>query len=95
MQNNGVEGEIYPDFKPCIPEELRKHIGVYILYGLSLTPEINMKFQSQADDNKNGNERSPTFRCIIGLQKNRNIVVLHILSILGYSRAYLDRKSVV
>ena len=38
MQNAGVEGEIYPDFKPFNPEELRKHLGVYIVHGLSPTP---------------------------------------------------------
>ena len=37
MQNSGVDGEIYPDFKPFIPEELRKLLGVYIVHGLSLT----------------------------------------------------------
>ena len=56
MQNTGVEGEIYPDFKPFIPEEIRKHLGVYILHGLSPTPELNMKFQSQAEDDINGND---------------------------------------
>ena len=34
MQNAEVEGEIYPDLKPFITEELRKHIGVYIVHGL-------------------------------------------------------------
>ena len=43
MQNPGVEVEIYPDFKPFIPKELREHLGVYIVHGLSLTPELNMK----------------------------------------------------
>ena len=56
MQNAGVEVEIYPDFKPFIPEELRKHLGVYIVPGLSPTPELNMKFQSQAEDDINGND---------------------------------------
>ena len=55
-KNAGTEGEIYPDFKPFIPEELRKHLGVYILHGLSPTPELNMNLQSQAEDNINGNE---------------------------------------
>ena len=32
MQNAEVEGEIYPDFKPFIPEELTKYLGVYILH---------------------------------------------------------------
>ena len=48
MHNAGVEGEIYPYFKPFIPEELRKHLGVYIVNGLSPIPEFNMKFLSQA-----------------------------------------------
>ena len=46
MQNAGVEGEIYPDFKPFIPEELTKHLGVYVAHGVSPTPELNMRFQS-------------------------------------------------
>ena len=45
MQNSGVEGEIYPDFKPFITEELSENLGVYIVHGLSQTPELNMKFQ--------------------------------------------------
>ena len=56
MQNSGIEGEIYPDFKPFILEYLRKHLGVYIVHGLSPTQEFNMKFQSQSEDNINGND---------------------------------------
>ena len=56
MQNAGSEGEIYPDFKLFIPEELRKHLGVYIVNDLSPTPYLNMKFQSQAEDDINGND---------------------------------------
>ena len=56
MQNDGIEGEIYPDFKPFIPEELRKHLGVFIVHGRSSTPDFNMKFQSQAEDDINGND---------------------------------------
>ena len=55
MQNAEVQGEIYPDFRPFITKELRKHHGVYIVHGLSPTPELNMKFQSQAEDDTNGN----------------------------------------
>ena len=43
MHNAGVEGEIYPDFKTFIPEDLRKHLGVYNVHGLSPTPELNME----------------------------------------------------
>ena len=56
MQNSGVEGEIYPDFKPFIPKELRKHLGVYIVHVLSPTLLFNMKFQSQTEDDINGND---------------------------------------
>ena len=80
MQNAGVEGEIYLDFKPFIHEDLRKHLGVYIVHGLSPTPELNMKFQSQAEDDIHGNDfvkrclgpaavrRHKHFRCFFATQ---------------------------
>ena len=56
MHNAGVEGEIYPDFKPFIPEKHRRHLGVYIVHGLSTTPDLNMKFQSQSEYDINVND---------------------------------------
>ena len=34
LANAGNVGEIYPDWKPFTPIELRKHIGVYFIDGL-------------------------------------------------------------
>ena len=56
LANAGQKGEIYPDFKPFTPTELRKHIGVYFVHGLSPSPHVNQKFQSQADNPMNGND---------------------------------------
>jgi hypothetical protein len=54
--NAGNKGRIYPDFIPFKPDELRQHIGVYILHGLSPSPQLTMKFQSQNVDPVNGND---------------------------------------
>ena len=56
LANAGQKGETYPDFKPSTLTELRKHIGVYFVHGLSPSPSVSHKFQSQADNPINGND---------------------------------------
>jgi len=45
---------LYPDFVPFTTAELKQHIGLYILNGISPSPNINQKFQSQKEDPVNG-----------------------------------------
>ena len=56
LANAGQSGKAYPDFKPFTVHELRQHIGVRILHGLSPSPRIEMKFSPQAKDPINGND---------------------------------------
>ena len=56
MENAGNIGEIYPDFYPFTPDETRKHLGVYIVHGLAPSPEANMKFKTQSEDDINRND---------------------------------------
>ena len=55
LANAGQAFQAYPDYKPFTVHELRKHIGVRILHGLSPSPRIEMKFSPQAKDTINGN----------------------------------------
>ena len=56
LANSGQEDEIYPDFKPFSNDELRKHIGVYMVHGLAPSLHVSMKFASQQEDDINGND---------------------------------------
>ena len=56
LSNSGNDGEIYPNWKPFGPAELRKHIAVYFVQGLSPSQTIDMKFKSQGDNDINGND---------------------------------------
>ena len=57
MQANASnEGEVYPDWTPFTPVEFRKHIGVYMINGVSPSPSVGMKMKSQNDDDINGND---------------------------------------
>ena len=62
MENAGKLGrgkkkkKIYPDFVPFDVRELKQHIGVRILHGISPSPRLEMKFKSQRDDEVNGND---------------------------------------
>ena len=56
IANAGQEGEIYPDFVPFTPIELRKHIGLYFLHGLAPSQLLNMKFKTQRENCINGND---------------------------------------
>ena len=55
MENAGNVGEIYSDFYPFTLDEMRRHLGVYIVHGLSPSPEASMKFNTQSEDDINGN----------------------------------------
>ena len=56
LENAGQPGKLYPDFTPFTVKELRQHIGVRILHGLSPSPRVEMKFDNQAKDPVNGND---------------------------------------
>ena len=46
MNNAGSGGGMYQDFKLFSKVELQKHLGLYILNGLSPSPQVAMEFQS-------------------------------------------------
>ena len=56
LENAGSEGHPYPDFTPFNPKEFRQHLGVRLLHGISPSPRIAMKFQSQQQNDVNGND---------------------------------------
>ena len=55
MQNAGLGGK-YPDFEDFTLDELMQHTSLYLLQGLSPSPQIEMKFKSQLEDPVNGND---------------------------------------
>jgi hypothetical protein len=71
---------IYPDFIPFKTEEFKKHIGLFILNGLSPSPQISQKLKSQKEDPVNGSDiccdsfgpnaerRHKHFRCFFAVQ---------------------------
>ena len=56
LANADQEGDIYPDLKPFSNDELRNHIGVYMVHGLDPSPQMSMKFASQQEDDINVND---------------------------------------
>ena len=56
LANAGQDDEVYPDYIPFYNDGLRKHIGVYMVHGLSPSPHVSMKFNSQQEDDINGND---------------------------------------
>ena len=56
LANAGENGTTYPDFVPFDVDELRSHVGLYVLQGLSPSPRIEYKFKRQCDDPVNGND---------------------------------------
>ena len=44
MENAGPGGVLYPDFTPFSNDEVMQHLGLYILHGLSPSPQVSMKF---------------------------------------------------
>ena len=55
MQNAGLGGK-YSDFKDFTLDELMKHTSLYLLQGLSPSPQIEIKFKLQDEDPVNGND---------------------------------------
>ena len=47
MLGAGVPGGIYPTFKPFSYQEIERFIALYILLGLNLSPQVEMKFGSK------------------------------------------------
>ena len=56
LMGAGVQGGMYPDFKPFSYEDIEKHFALYILQGLNLSPQVEQKFASQANDPVQGND---------------------------------------
>ena len=56
LANTGENGITYKDFTPFNADELRCHVGIYVLQGLSLSPRVEYKFNCQCDDPVNGND---------------------------------------
>ena len=56
MYNTGSGGTQYPDFKEFSVNEIMQHIGVYILNGLSPSPQVEMKFDLQKKNRTNGSD---------------------------------------
>ena len=56
MVNAGQEGQLYPDYEQFTCNELKRHLGVIILHGISPSPRVAMKFHTQQDDFANGND---------------------------------------
>ena len=56
IANAGPDGVTYRDFFPFDVEELRSHVGIYVLQGLSPSPRVEYKFHRQIYDPVNGND---------------------------------------
>ena len=59
----GVPGSIYPTFKPFSYQEIESFIVLYILQGLNLPLQVEMKFNSQETDTLQGNDLC---YCVLG-----------------------------
>ena len=47
---------MYPDYTPFTNDELRKHIGLYMVHGLAPSPQVSMKSTLQEQDEINRND---------------------------------------
>ena len=56
LSNAGQQGHLYPEFQPFSPADIKQFVTLYILQGLSPSPQIKMKFQPQHEDPVNGND---------------------------------------
>ena len=63
MLGAGVPGCIYPTFKPFSYQEIERFIALYILQGLNLSPQVEMKFNSQETDPVRGDDLC---YCVLG-----------------------------
>ena len=53
---NGAGDTTYPGFKQFTREEIHRHIGLYILQGVTPSPQVELKFLSQSHDPIHGND---------------------------------------
>ena len=53
---NGAGDQVYRDFKPFTIEEIRRHMGIYLLQGIAPSPRVELKFASQSNDPIHGND---------------------------------------
>jgi hypothetical protein len=56
ISNAGQPGNLYPDWKPFMVTEIKKFIGLYILQGLSPSPQVKIKFKPQSIYAINGSD---------------------------------------
>jgi len=42
--NAGMQGGIYPEFTPFSPQEIKRFIGLYVLQGLTPSPQVQGLF---------------------------------------------------
>jgi hypothetical protein len=56
LSNVGHKNHIYPDLTPFSPQEVKQFIGLYILQGLSPSPQVRQKFKPHHEDFMNGND---------------------------------------
>ena len=56
MMQVGEGGITYPKFKYFSVDEVQILMGVQVAHGLSPTPQVSMKFNSQIQDPINGND---------------------------------------
>ena len=63
LNHAGEEGHPYPNFEHFTAKELRQHLGVRIFHGISPSPRLMMKFQTQAKDTVNDNN---FVACLLG-----------------------------
>ena len=54
--NAGPGGGKYKNFKIFSSSELMSHLSLYLLHGVSPSPQIDLKFKSQAEDPVNGSD---------------------------------------
>ena len=53
---NGAGDTTYKDFKAFTREEIRRHLGIYILQGVAPSPKVEFKFASHMKDMIHGND---------------------------------------
>ena len=56
LYNAGSGGTQYPEFKEFYVDEIMQHLGVYIINGLSPSPQVEMNFYSQNKNPMNGSD---------------------------------------
>ncbi len=50
LSNAGQKGGICPEVTPFSPQEIKSFLGLYVLHGLTPSPQVKMKFKSQLED---------------------------------------------